>query len=233
MKTYQHTIIQKLTLVLAGLLILFGSGCGTTRKQYAINEAILISERRQLEDEIYRMRFMLKEYESENQRLRDQLQSNADSSQKTENDGRRLPPFQKTGPLNVTGNPVILSTERDVAENVPQEVLPDSILRPVASGRASAAGSNRSAGNMPEPYPKLQIPGTVQQIPQVKSSKTEQSGQLEQPVKIRPTNYQQNGQTSQTVQQTPYNDVDSNSVDGNTKYDDQDAVNWSPLNQNQ
>ena len=49
------------------------AGC-TSRKQYAINEAILISERRQLEDEIYRSKFELRDALRENQRLREQLE---------------------------------------------------------------------------------------------------------------------------------------------------------------
>ncbi len=44
-------------------------GC-VGRKQYAINEAILISERRQLEDEIYRLQFELRDALEENERLR-------------------------------------------------------------------------------------------------------------------------------------------------------------------
>ncbi len=47
-------------------------GC-VGRKQYAINEAILISERRQLEDEIYRLQFELRDALEENDRLRQEL----------------------------------------------------------------------------------------------------------------------------------------------------------------
>ena len=55
-----------LIVALAGLSCV---GC-VGRKQYAINEAILISERRQLEDEIYRLQFELRDALEENERLR-------------------------------------------------------------------------------------------------------------------------------------------------------------------
>ena len=58
-----------LVVVLAGLSCV---GC-VGRKQYAINEAILISERRQLEDEIYRLQFELRDALEENERLRQEL----------------------------------------------------------------------------------------------------------------------------------------------------------------
>jgi len=44
------------------------SGC-TTPRQYQINESILIGERRQLEDEIYRLQFELRDALAENERL--------------------------------------------------------------------------------------------------------------------------------------------------------------------
>ena len=58
-----------LIVALAGLACV---GC-VGRKQYAINEAILISERRQLEDEIYRLQFELRDALEENDRLRQEL----------------------------------------------------------------------------------------------------------------------------------------------------------------
>ena len=60
-------------LLLVGVVALTSFGC-TSRKQYAINEAILISERRQLEDEIYRSKFELRDALRENERLRAQLE---------------------------------------------------------------------------------------------------------------------------------------------------------------
>ncbi len=62
-----------LIVALAGLACV---GC-VGRKQYAINEAILISERRQLEDEIYRLQFELRDALEENERLRRELGGDA------------------------------------------------------------------------------------------------------------------------------------------------------------
>ncbi|MBQ9128375.1 MAG: hypothetical protein IJY15_11525 [Thermoguttaceae bacterium] len=58
-----------LSVALAALCVV---GC-VGRKQYAINEAILVSERRQLEDEIYRLQFELRDALEENERLRQEL----------------------------------------------------------------------------------------------------------------------------------------------------------------
>lgn len=62
-----------LIVALAGLACV---GC-VGRKQYAINEAILVSERRQLEDEIYRLQFELRDALEENERLRQELGGDA------------------------------------------------------------------------------------------------------------------------------------------------------------
>lgn len=62
-----------LSVALAALCV---AGC-VGRKQYAINEAILISERRQLEDEIYRLQFELRDALEENDRLRQELGGDA------------------------------------------------------------------------------------------------------------------------------------------------------------
>ena len=56
-------------LVVAALLCVAAvAGC-TTQRQYKINEAILIGERRQLEDEIYNLQFELRDALAENERL--------------------------------------------------------------------------------------------------------------------------------------------------------------------
>jgi hypothetical protein len=74
---------------IVGLAALCVLGC-TSRKQYAINEAILISERRQLEDEIYRAKFELRDALRENEQLRAQLEKNrAANSAKGKANSRR------------------------------------------------------------------------------------------------------------------------------------------------
>ena len=66
-----------LSVALAALCVV---GC-VGRKQYAINEAILISERRQLEDEIYRLQFELRDALEENERLRQELGGDANANE--------------------------------------------------------------------------------------------------------------------------------------------------------
>ncbi|MCF0234144.1 MAG: hypothetical protein HUK22_04100 [Thermoguttaceae bacterium] len=65
--------------VVAALTFVAALGCAT-RKQYQINEAILISERRQLEDELYRVQFELRDALEENERLTAELKKAAANS---------------------------------------------------------------------------------------------------------------------------------------------------------
>lgn len=67
-----HGLRVFITLALVAVTCASALGC-VSRKQYAINEAILISERRQLEDEIYRVQFELRDALEENERLQEQL----------------------------------------------------------------------------------------------------------------------------------------------------------------
>ncbi|MGI6402573.1 MAG: hypothetical protein ACOX0A_10830 [Thermoguttaceae bacterium] len=71
------------------------AGC-TTRRQYAINESILISERRQLEDEIYRVQFELRDALEENARLRARLDAEPDYGAPQRSNGTR--PQNRTAP---------------------------------------------------------------------------------------------------------------------------------------
>lgn len=57
--------------VMFGLLLL--SGCGPTRKEYAINEALLIDQTRMLEDRLYRAHFEIQHLQDENAGLRRRL----------------------------------------------------------------------------------------------------------------------------------------------------------------
>ena len=59
-------------------LILF-SGCGPTRKEYAINEALLIDQTRMLEDQLYRSHFEIQHLLDENARLKEKLGETDDS----------------------------------------------------------------------------------------------------------------------------------------------------------
>ena len=88
-------------LIAAALLCAVAAvGC-TTQRQYKINEAILIGERRQLEDEIYNLQFELRDALAENERLSARLdaETNGDSTKKrTSNRARnaaKSPNFEK------------------------------------------------------------------------------------------------------------------------------------------
>lgn len=48
-------------------------GCGPTRKEYAINEALLIDQTRMLEDQLYRAHFEIQALQDENCILRERL----------------------------------------------------------------------------------------------------------------------------------------------------------------
>lgn len=62
------------TSVMLLLLLLTAAGCGPTRKEYAINEALLIDQTRILENQLYSAQFRIQQLERENERLRQQLE---------------------------------------------------------------------------------------------------------------------------------------------------------------
>ncbi len=49
-------------------------GCGPTRKEYAINEALLMDQTRVLEDQLYRAHYQIQTLERENEDLRAQVE---------------------------------------------------------------------------------------------------------------------------------------------------------------
>ncbi len=57
----------------AFLFLILLIGCGPTRKEYAINEALLIDQTRMLEDQLYRAHFEIQHLQDENASLRRRL----------------------------------------------------------------------------------------------------------------------------------------------------------------
>ena len=57
----------------AFLFLILMVGCGPTRKEYAINEALLIDQTRMHEDQLYRAHFEIQNLQDENARLRRRL----------------------------------------------------------------------------------------------------------------------------------------------------------------
>ena len=150
-----------LSVALAALCVV---GC-VGRKQYAINEAILISERRQLEDEIYRLQFELRDALEENERLRQELGGDATPRAKT-NDAF-FPGLDATQTRRPTGGVQKIQTTSATdarssrPANVPQraeaapatgeavETLPDYVPIPVTSTRsAQTANGVQTAQNV-------------------------------------------------------------------------------------
>ncbi len=158
-----------LIVALAGLACV---GC-VGRKQYAINEAILISERRQLEDEIYRLQFELRDALEENERLRQELGgdgagANAPATRKRARTGANDAFFPGLDaaqtPLRTTGGvqkiqttsapdarsarPTIAPRSADAAPATGEavETLPDYVPIPVTSTRPGAARTQTANG---------------------------------------------------------------------------------------
>ena len=76
-------------------------GCGPTRKEYAINEALLIDQTRALEDRLYRAHFQIQRLERENKELRERLEA---KGEKVESDKsqKSAVPFDETGAKQTT-----------------------------------------------------------------------------------------------------------------------------------
>ncbi|MDO5565953.1 MAG: hypothetical protein Q4G59_04790 [Planctomycetia bacterium] len=84
MKTLSRHVPALGLIVVVSLLVL--SGCGTSRRQYAINEALLIDQTRLLENEIYKTRYQLQKVMDENARLKEEL-GIADKGRKSRSSG--------------------------------------------------------------------------------------------------------------------------------------------------
>ena len=152
-----------LIVALAGLACV---GC-VGRKQYAINEAILISERRQLEDEIYRLQFELRDALEENERMRQELggdeaeNANVPTS-RTRTRGRAgandaffpgldaaQAPLRTTGGLRqvqTTSTTAPQNADAAPATGEAVETLPDYVPIPVTSTRSGAARTRTANG---------------------------------------------------------------------------------------
>jgi hypothetical protein len=157
-----------LSVALAALCVV---GC-VGRKQYAINEAILISERRQLEDEIYRLQFELRDALEENERLRRELGGDAPaganrSAPRARTNDAFFPGLDATQTRRPTGGVQKIQTTSATdarssrPANVPQraeaapatgeavETLPDYVPIPVTSTRsAQTANGVQTAQNV-------------------------------------------------------------------------------------
>ncbi|MBQ3387612.1 MAG: hypothetical protein IJG60_00185 [Thermoguttaceae bacterium] len=76
-------------------LVAFLVGCGPTRKEYAINEALLIDQTRMLEDQLYRAHFQIQTLQDENSILRERL------GEKPKKEKEQEPPVKFDGGVNL------------------------------------------------------------------------------------------------------------------------------------
>lgn len=109
------------TLILLILTVLGTSGCGPTKKQYAINEALLIDQTRILENEIYKTRFALQQTLRENEILRNELADLKDPNEKSEQ--KAVPPKIKAARRTSDVLPMNPVNAQNNVEELPQEVL--------------------------------------------------------------------------------------------------------------
>lgn len=161
MKNHHSTLDRARRLAVVALLIVSAAslvGC-VSRKQYAINESILIGERRQLEDEIYRVQFQLRDALVENQQLREKLKNDGvdpdeylrkNRSTPTTPNGNPL--FQNYPGLNVgstTPNaPSSLALQKAMAQN---STAPSADRAQKLASRADVAAQNARLANLVAP----------------------------------------------------------------------------------
>ncbi|MBQ6827120.1 MAG: hypothetical protein IJO46_03815 [Thermoguttaceae bacterium] len=129
----------------SALIIALAAFCGlgcVGRKQYAINEAVLISERRQLDDEVYRLQFELRDALEENERLRQELGDDANAPAKSRQRARSnandafFPGLDASQTqLRTTGGAQTPASPTGEAV----ETLPDYVPIPTTSTRSGAA----------------------------------------------------------------------------------------------
>ncbi len=130
------------------LACLSAIGC-TSRKQYAINEAILIGERRQLEDEIYRAKFELRDALRENEQLRRELSGKQDSTssipQTSSSRYSGVDAFQTNGTRVAPSYGNALDPDRyDSSPTQNAETLPDFVPRPTSSQKLTRSNATKA-----------------------------------------------------------------------------------------
>ncbi len=109
---------RNLPLFLLVLILAAGAiGCGPSKKQYAINEALLMDQTRLLENEVYQTRFALQQTMRENEILRKELldlKGGSNDPEPTRNKTARRVPSDVL--------PMTARTDRNV-EELPQNVV--------------------------------------------------------------------------------------------------------------
>ena len=177
-------------------------GC-TSRRQYAINESILISERRQLENEIYRVQFELRDALEENEQLRAKLEEEGGDSATTSKKRRASARSQ--------------NTESPVNER-PQTT--DESMFP--GGDALRANTNSYNDRYPE-YPTLDM-NEISKLPDFAvvpdQRAPKQNGGASNASKVRQAAYAQPQGPSNAASQVSYEDVATDEYEEEEEYDE-------------
>lgn len=144
--------------VLFPSLILFTAvGCGPSRKEYAINEALLVDQTRVLEDQLYRAHFQIQRLEDENKRLRQRIEAKGEKADPSENksksDGKSSDassgvPFEQVGEMEVP------YSYRRPAPYPNQDVRSFQTARTAGSSFLPASGRYPSAAGNYSGYPR-------------------------------------------------------------------------------
>ncbi len=147
--------------IMTGILI-FSVGCGPTRRQYAINEALLIDQTRILEDEIYRTRSELERCLQENRQLQAKLtkeESNGTASNKV------VDPNQNQELLPITTSSRNVRNYQTMRENLPSETIPSQVIKTRSAKQQSGINASPNSKNVPQQSIQMnsgQAPANVQ-----------------------------------------------------------------------
>jgi len=218
------------------LFAAFAPGC-TTRKQYAINEAILIGERRQLEDEIYRTQFELRDALVENERLRAELEGNGKNATSKKN-GANDSAVRYPGGSALQVEPTSSSNALDAYGTTGDEEierLPDFVPVPVSRSKQNGAPAPPTVGSTTRPSTKSNSTGGANRRSTSPKSSSSASG-----VETSPYTFGQNDATrlnaSSRIASSSYlsessraDKIGQTSCQVEKIQDDSEIEPWSPL----
>ena len=111
-------------------------GCGPTRKEYAINEALLIDQTRMLEDQLYRAHFEIQNLQDENARLRRRLGEPEKAKESP------VPFAQKKSEPAPQQNPTLSPNGNAEQPEVPMPMIDGSFYQPPTT-RSPMPGASR------------------------------------------------------------------------------------------
>lgn len=183
MKNNNQTKKEKIFLFPTGRMfivavMIFGTivGCTPSKKQYQINEALLIDQTRVLENEVYRTRFLLKKCLEENERLRQELGGSNEPSESQQN-----VPIKRNSALDVSVSPSYRMQTEIMTQN-PMNHLPNRPVLP-NSLQNNQVDDPQSSGFEGQPVvPGSQfVPNGTLQLPLSQNQKTRRTNRRQMP----------------------------------------------------